>query len=139
VKFTTLTNHTVTDNIYKKTIDWDAPCRSKFQFRVSQFFRQFWSGDICCAEWKIPRKRLFVDLINFTKKIAVEISGEQHRSFKKAEFFHKNRMNFLRSLKRDSHKQDFLELNNFNLIVIFPEDEKKLSLEWIRDEFSVDI
>jgi len=45
-----------------------------------------------------------VDMINMTKRIAVEVQGAQHESFNK--FFHGNsRANYLKSIKRDYHKK----------------------------------
>lgn len=142
MKFKTQNGREVNINVSKYLIDWDAPeksYRSKFQYRVTQFFRPYWQNSICLTELKLPSARLFVDLMNASTKVAVEISGEQHRSFQKGGFFHKNRMDFLSGIKRDTLKQQILELNNYTLIEIYPEDEKNLSPKWIKDNFDIDL
>jgi len=95
MKFKTLQGREVNINVSKYLIDWNAPqekYKSKFQYRVTQFFKPYWQHSICLCELKLPSARLFVDLINASAKIAVEISGDQHR---KLSFFHKNRLDFL--------------------------------------------
>ena len=79
-----------------------------------------------------------VDMINATKKIAVEVNGEQHSSFNK--FFHNNsRANYLKSIKRDWRKTEWLEKNDFTIIEIYPKDLKKLSPEYIEKKCYVAI
>jgi len=66
-----------------------------------------------------------VDIVNATKRIAIEVQGRQHKEFNK--FFHKTRGNYLESIKRDLLKRQWLEKNNFKLIEIEEEEVNKLS------------
>jgi very-short-patch-repair endonuclease len=71
-----------------------------------------------------------VDLLNATKKIAVEVQGAQHSSFNA--FFHNNsRAKYLASIKRDYMKAQWLEKNGFNLIEIEEHEVPQLSEEFI--------
>ena len=89
----------VNKSVTKYRINWEADCRSKFQYEVKQFFKTFWYGQICYEEFPVYGTRMKVDLINMTKRIAVESHGAQHESFNK--FFHNNsRANYLRSITR---------------------------------------
>ena len=79
-----------------------------------------------------------VDMINMTKRIAVEVQGAQHESSNK--FFHGNsRANYLKSIKRDYHKRVWLENNNFKLLEITGDDLASLSPEYILEKFSVNM
>ena len=77
----------VNKSVAKYRIKWDAECRSNFQFEVKQFFKTYWYGQICYEEFPVYGTRMKVDLINMTKRIAVEVQGAQHDQFNK--FFHK--------------------------------------------------
>jgi very-short-patch-repair endonuclease len=79
-----------------------------------------------------------VDILNATKKIAIEVNGPQHNSFNK--FFHNNsRMSYLNSIKRDYQKREWLEKNNFKIIELEEQDIKKLSPEFIENTFGISI
>ena len=79
-----------------------------------------------------------VDLLNATKKIAIEVNGPQHSSFNK--FFHNNsRMKYLDSLKRDHEKSLWLEQNSFTLIELEKQDVETLSRESICKKFNITI
>lgn len=128
----------VNKSVAKYRIKWDDKCRSKFQYEVKQFFKTFWYGQICYEEFPVYGTRMKVDLINMTKRIAVEVQGDQHEKFNK--FFHNNsRANYLRSITRDHDKMIWLENNNFKILEIFKEDLPSLSKKYILDKFGVSI
>ena len=128
----------VNKNVVKYKADWDKPCRSKIQFNVKSFFKDYWSGHICYEEFPVFGSRLKVDLINFTRKIAVEVQGEQHNEFNK--FFHNNsRDKYLESIQRDMKKIQWLEMNEFKVLEVTKEDLPELSRKYIFDTFGVDI
>ena len=128
----------VNKSVTKYRIDWEADCRSKFQYEVKQFFKTFWYGQICYEEFPVYGTRMKVDLINMTKRIAVESHGAQHESFNK--FFHNNsRANYLRSITRDYDKVVWLENNDFKVLEIFEEDLASLSKKYIMEKFEVSI
>ncbi len=128
----------VNKSVTKYRIKWDAECRSNFQYEVKQFFKKFWYGQICYEEFPVYGTRMKVDLINMTKRIAVEVQGAQHESFNK--FFHNNsRANYLKSITRDHDKIVWLENNNFKILEIFEADLASLSKKYIFDKFEVSI
>ena len=128
----------VNKSVSKYRVDCEGKCRSNIQFEVKQFFKTFWYGQICYEEFPVYGTRMKVDLINMTKRIAVETQGAQHESFNK--FFHNNsRANYLRSITRDYDKIVWLENNNFKILEIFEEDLASLSRKYILDKFEVSI
>ena len=138
MKLYDITGRLVNRNVGRYKIDWDAACRSKFQFEVKQFFKSFWFGQICYEEFPVYGTRMKVDLINMTKRIAVEVQGAQHDEFNK--FFHNNsRATYLRSITRDSDKRKWLENNDFKVLEILPKDLPELSRKYIKEKFSVSI
>jgi hypothetical protein len=111
-------------------IDWDKKSRSKIQFKVKQFLRSYWENHVVYEEFPVYGSRMKVDILNATKKIAVEVNGRQHSSFNS--FFHNNsRANYLSSIKRDVQKAEWLEKNGFTLIEIEEDEVNKLSEEFI--------
>ncbi len=128
----------VNKSVTKYRIRWDGECRSNFQYEVKQFFKKFWYGQICYEEFPVYGTRMKVDLINMTKRIAVEVQGAQHEQFNK--FFHNNsRANYLKSITRDHDKIVWLENNNFKVLEIFEADLASLSKKYIFDKFEVSI
>ena len=76
--------------------------------------------------------RMKVDLINFTRKIAVEVQGDQHNQYNK--FFHGgSRDKYLASIKRDMKKISWLEMNEFQVLEIETKDIENLSRSYIFD------
>ena len=125
-------------SVQKYRIDWEAECRSNLQYEVKQFFKPYWYGQICYEEVPVYGTRMKVDLINMTKRIAVEVQGAQHDSFNK--FFHNNsRANYLSSIKRDYDKRVWLENNDFKVLEIFEEDLPSLSKKYISEKFEISI
>tara|TARA_Y100000310_G_scaffold38516_1_gene36098 strand:+ start:1097 stop:1513 length:417 start_codon:yes stop_codon:yes gene_type:complete len=111
-------------------IDWDKKSRSKIQFKVKQFLKAYWENHIVYEEFPVYGTRMKVDILNATKKIAVEVNGRQHSSFNT--FFHNNsRAKYLASIKRDVEKRKWLEKNGFTLVEIEEHEVKHLSEEFI--------
>ena len=111
--------------VSKYLIKWNKKSRSKIQFKVKQFLKNYWENQIVYEEFPVYGSRMTVDIVNATKRIAIEVQGRQHKEFNK--FFHKTRGNYLESIKRDHLKRQWLEKNNFKLIEIEEEEVKKLS------------
>ena len=70
-------------SVTKYLVDWDKKSRSKLQFNTKQFFKQYWENHIVYEEFPVYGSRMKVDFINATKKIAVEVNGQQHDEFNK--------------------------------------------------------
>lgn len=125
-------------NLAKYRVNWDEHRASKAQFNAKQFFKKFWLADYVLEEMVIPGSRLRIDLINFSKKIVVEISGAQHETFVK--FFHKSRLGFLKSVKRDFKKINWVENHlGFTFLEIYDKEVDSLSAEGIEKKFGIKI
>lgn len=122
MKFKTLSGSTAElRNAKKYLVDWSGKSKSKFQLSVRDFLYPYWKSDIVFEEFKLVGTRLSFDLYNANKKIAIEVQGAQHTKYVK--FFHGNRMKYLEQLKRDDKKFRFCEINDINLVEIYPNDK----------------
>lgn len=101
-----------------KLINWDKPSTaSNIQNECKKVLALYWLGDIVAEEQLLPGTKLRFDFVNFSKKIIVEVQGEQHSKLNK--FFHNNNVfNFVSSLKRDEKKREFAALNNITYIEV---------------------
>lgn len=123
-------------NINKYRIDWEGSSASKIQTAVKLFLKRFWSSHIVLEEFRIPGSLLRCDILNVTKRIAIEVSPSQHYEFNK--FFHNNsNANFLQHIKRDMAKINWLESNDFDVIELNEEDVDNLSSEYILKKFNI--
>jgi hypothetical protein len=126
----------VNKNVRKYLINWEGKSRSKLQYKFKQFFYPYWKNHIVYEEFPVYGSMLKVDLLNATKKIAVEIQGEQHESFNK--FFHDNsRLKYLQSIKRDVKKEKWLEINEFKFLQVYESDLKTLSPQYIEEKCGI--
>lgn len=115
-------------------IDWDKTI-SKPQKKVKDFLFPFWKNHVCLEEFKIPRTLLRIDLMNLTRRIAVEVSPEAtHREYNK-HFHAGNRMNYVNTLKRDAMKEEWIKANRFTFIELYDEDINNLSIELFYTKF----
>ncbi len=125
-------------NVAKFLIKWGGKSRSLIQKEVKKFLKTYWENQVVYEEFPVYGTRMKVDILNATKKIAIEVNGPQHNSFNK--FFHNNsRMSYLNSIKRDYQKREWLEKNNFKIIELEEQDIKKLSPEFIENTFGISI
>lgn len=124
-------------NISAYRVKWDGPCKSNFQFNVKQFFKTYWEGDDCYEELPVVGTRLTCDLVNFSRRYAVESDGNFHNTF--SSFHHKTRMGLLHSKKRDQLKDAWLSSMGIYVIRISQKEFNKLSFEWLKEKFEIDI
>lgn len=126
----------VNKNVRNYVVDWQGKSRSKLQFKFKEFFYPYWKNHIVYEEFPVYGSMLKVDLLNATKKIAVEIQGNQHESFNK--FFHDNsRLKYLQSIKRDVKKGKWLEMNEFKFLELYEDDLKLLSPQYIEEKCGI--
>jgi hypothetical protein len=126
----------VNKNVKRYSINWQAKSRSKLQFKFKEFFYPYWKNHIVYEEFPVYGSMLKIDLLNATKKIAVEIQGSQHESFNK--FFHDNsRLKYLESIKRDVKKEKWIELNEFKFLELYEDDLKNLSPQYIEEKCGI--
>lgn len=111
----------VSKNVQKYRIKWNKKSRSKIQYKVKQLLKPYWQNQVVYEEFPVYGTKMKVDILNATKRVAVEVQGRQHSEFNK--FFHKNsRSEYLQSIKRDQDKALWLQKNSFKLIEITEED-----------------
>ena len=122
-------------NVRSKLIDWDGKSRSKVQRQVKKFLKDYWSKCIVYEEFPVYGSRMSVDILNATKKIAVEVQGRQHDEYNK--FFHKNKINYLYSMERDFNKKKWLEENDFQLVEILELEAAKLNEKFFSEKYGI--
>lgn len=123
-------------NISEYLIDWDHSV-SKPQKKVKDYLRRYWIAHVVCEEFRIPGSLLRIDLINFTRKIVVEVSPAGTHSFNK--FFHRNRFKFGAAVERDLKKADWVIASGFEYVEICEDDLDKLSKEWFKTNYNIDL
>ena len=77
---------------------------------ISQIFKT----DQVFEEVPVPRERLTLDFFIPTRKLAIEVHGEQHYKF--VPHFHITKFGFLQSKKRDARKKEWCHINNIILV-----------------------
>jgi hypothetical protein len=90
---------------------------SKFHKTIFDFLREHYPQDEILQELPLPGTGLPPLRLDFylpLRHLAVEADGRQHEEFIK--FFHKNKLEFLRSQKRDRDKEQWLTLNQLTLV-----------------------
>lgn len=129
-----ITGKPIYKNVNKYRIKWEGKSRSNIQFVTKQFLKPFWVKMICYEEFPVFGSRMKVDILNASKKIAIEVSGDQHFSYNS--FYHNNsRLNYLYSIQRDYKKEAWLEKNGYKLAIIKQDEIKDLSQEWFEQKF----
>lgn len=118
-------------------IDWDGPSKSKIQYKCKQILKPYWCGHAVYEEFPVYGTRQKVDFINFTLHLAIEVNGLQHDKY--VPHFHGNKQGFIKSLRSDREKAEWLEMNEIKLLELYEEDIKKLSPEYIKETFGIDI
>tara|TARA_B100000214_G_C23890024_1_gene591336 strand:+ start:345 stop:767 length:423 start_codon:yes stop_codon:yes gene_type:complete len=122
-------------NVKSKLIDWNGKSRSKVQRQVKKFLKDYWSKCIVYEEFPVYGSRMSVDILNATKKIAVEVQGRQHDEYNK--FFHKNKINYLYSMERDFNKKKWLEENDFQLVEILELEAANLNEKFFSEKYGI--
>lgn len=123
-------------NVTEYLINWE-PKRevSKPQAAVKAFLRPYWRSHVVLEEFRVPGTRMRVDLLNLTRRLAIEISPSGSHAFNP--FFHKNRLKFGRAVARDLSKIDWCAQNGFTLIELGDEDLADLSAEMFLKKYEV--
>ncbi len=132
--FTTLKGKKVNVNVGEYLIDWNKAV-SKPQKHVKDFLFPYWKSHVCVEELACFGSLLRLDIVNLTRKIAVEVSPSSTHSFNK--FFHKNRFNFAKAMGREFEKEEWCMKNGFQLVEIFDEDMTTLSPEWFSKKYNI--
>ena len=106
----------------KYLIDWEAPSKSKIQFKTKRYLHKYWTGHIVFEEFPVAGTKLTFDFFNASEKIAVEVQGQQHTKY--IPFFHgKYKINYIHQLRRDKQKYDFCKINGIKLVEVYYNDK----------------
>lgn len=125
-------------SLKKYKIDWAENGASKLEKKTKDFLRPFWQNCLCGEQVRIPGSLLRIDIVNFTKKICIEISPESHHG-KFNPFFHKgNRLNYKNSILRDMQKQTYIEEKmKYKYIELNEDDVNNLSRKMFSEKFNL--
>lgn len=122
------------DRIYtlkesKYLVDWDYQV-SKPQKLVKDFLYRYWNRFVIGEEVCIPASKCRLDLVNFTRRIVIEVSPSSSHSFNS--WMHKNRFKFGSFVQRELDKADWCEHNRFHYVELGDDDLANLSVELFR-------
>lgn len=123
-------------NVTEYLIDWE-PKRevSKPQAAVKAFLRPYWRSHVVLEELRVPGTKMRIDLINLTRRLAIEISPSGSHAWNP--FFHKDRSKFGRAVARDLSKIDWCAQNGFTLIELGDEDLADLTAKMFLEKHGV--
>jgi hypothetical protein len=106
------------------------------QKQIQDFLLQYVSPEYILQELRIPGSLKRLDLVLFHKKIVIEYSPKSHHgTFNK--FFHGNRLEYLKTIKSDIQKQEYVERNGYTFIELSEKDLPLLSYDFFVQEFNV--
>lgn len=117
MKFFSLDGRPNTLRLSGKEADPNRPASSGHR-RARALLFELYPFDTIYEEVHLPGAKwdLYVDLLVPSRKLAVEIQGEQHRKFNL--FFHGTPAAFREQARRDVTKRHLLEFNGFRLVAI---------------------
>jgi len=120
-------------------INWN-PKRevSKPQAAVKAFLRPYWKAHVVTEECPLATgkgRSMRGDLMNWTRRIAVEVSPSSSHSFNA--FFHKSRHSFGAAVGRDLDKIAWFEKNRFKLVELDDEDLANLTAKMFLEKHGV--
>lgn len=108
---------------YSTTKDKERSKRSQYHLRARSVLSEIFHSYIILEEVKLPgsvathkKSVLYFDFYVPNIKLAVEVHGQQHYQF--SQFFHKNKLDFIKAQNRDDDKKEWCDLNNIVLVVL---------------------
>ena len=118
--FTKLNSSSKVNIVPRSNIDWEKKV-SIPQLIVKQFLYPFWKRDIVQEEFFIPGSKLRIDIFNFSKRVAIEVSPDSyHRNYNN--WLHKSRINYADKVRKDESKRVWCEDNDIRLIELNDEE-----------------
>jgi len=136
MKFKTLIGKLKDVNIMRLKIDWSEDFGSKFEKEVAEYLYQYWKNDFVVTQFPIPSTRLSIDFFNVTRRIAIEVQGDQHQRFVK--FLSGSQSGYLAQIKRDFDKAKFCANNEIKLVEVLPID-MPLNKKFFKDKYGIDL
>lgn len=135
MKFKTLKGKEINLNLSGYLVDWDEKERSIIQFKVKKFLQKYWKSHVVCSELRVAGTRMTIDLINISRRIAIEVQGKQHSNY--IPFFCKNRLGYAAQMGRDLDKQKFCDINNILLVEIHEHEIDDISEKWFLEKYDI--
>jgi hypothetical protein len=99
-----------------KIFNDDKRPRSKYHIFAREEIKNVYGSYSILEEVRIPGTILYLDFFIPLLDLAVEVHGEQH--YKYIPFFHETKLEYYKSLKRDSDKIKFCEINNIRIVIL---------------------
>lgn len=128
-------NRIININIGPSLIDWDKKAPSKGAQATKDFLKKHCYVQCIGEEFRIPKTRLRCDFVLWNLKVALEFDGlGVHDAYNK--HFHKSRIGFLNSIKRDCSKDAHFDRNGFKMIRI-TEDDLPLTKEFFSVNYEI--
>lgn len=125
-------------NCERYRIKWDGKSRSQIQFKTKQFLKWYWNGEVVYEEFPVFGTLLKVDILNLTRRIAIEVQGHQHEKFN-AFFYNNSRLKYHTQIRNDMKKREWLELNRFKVCEIYEVEVPNLSPEFFLTKFGIQV
>jgi hypothetical protein len=98
---------------------------SEYHKRARKVLKELYPFDQILEEVPLPSTKLYADFYINSRKLMVEVQGEQHTKF--TPFFHKNKQAFGQAKRRDNTKSEWCEINGITLVELSYEDNDN---EW---------
>jgi hypothetical protein len=93
----------------------DTRPRSSLHILARKLLREMFSLENVYEELYLPGSGgLYADFVIPTRKLMVEVHGEQHYKF--STYFHDSLLDFIEAKKRDIYKRDWAKANNLKLV-----------------------
>lgn len=89
---------------------------SKNHLNIRDLLKEMYPYEIVVEEFKIPGTRLFCDFFLPSKKLVIEVHGEQHYTYNP--HFFKSKKDFYQAKARDNTKEEWVLVNKFELLVL---------------------
>ena len=87
---------------------------SSNHLRCRELLLTIWPSETILEEVGLPDVNLRLDFYLPRQRLALEVHGEAHYSY--IPHFHKHRIGYANSIKRDNRKKEWCELNHITLI-----------------------
>lgn len=127
-------------NVAKYRIDWERKVSGP-QKRVKDVLRPYWDrpGIVVTEETALPgcggSRPLRMDLMNWNRRIAVEVSPQSSHSFNA--WMHKTRVGFGAAVGRDLKKAEWAEANQWTLVELDDAGIEAFSAAWLEEHYGL--
>lgn len=105
--------HTLNLSDYRVSPNDTRP-RSSLHLRCRDLLKKLFPFDPIYEEVLIPGEQLFLDFFLPSRKLAIEVQGQQHDTY--VHFFHGSQAGFKKAQANDRRKEELASLNNIKLI-----------------------